>query len=419
MNRFYLSIRAFTYLCFIFLILLLASGCEQLGILPTPVITDARVDILFYASADNRDNDSVSADVKEFMEGIPASGYQFWVLYDSPSSQDVPKPGFYRGQDGYWEKIPLSDIGLADKGVLNMGDGTVLTAVLSHTFTADRTSILILAGESGAVYQGLLLDQGSNDYLQVQELSNSLATLPHAVDLLVMDTSFSAGFEFLYEIGTSMKEPPMTLLSPGPIPRKGRNYASLFSSYALPPVPSLPPIARHIRDSFLANYASDARTSQVIADPSKAKIFLEKFNHVLEDVHSATTENSSRTRLRTQMMFATPSYYETPGNLHIGLAGILAAFQQELGSSLNPILMQDCVQSLSNLYPSWAGTNPRHGELSLFFVPLLSNGSPHPSYDPAYSQAQGDLAFVKDAKWCANANAGTGLLYRLWIEALP
>ena len=98
---------------------------------------------------------------------------------------------------------------------LNMGDGELLGAVLSHVFSSrpERGSALILSGETGTLYEGLILDQGSDDYLQVEELAGALAG--RGVDLLVLDSGFSAGFEFLYEIGKTLEEPPLMLLSPG------------------------------------------------------------------------------------------------------------------------------------------------------------------------------------------------------------
>ena len=78
----------------------------------SPGSEEPLIDIVFYACADNKDRENVSADVKELMEAGPAPGYQFWLLYDAPSAGGSPKPGLYRGQNGYWEMLPLSTIDL-------------------------------------------------------------------------------------------------------------------------------------------------------------------------------------------------------------------------------------------------------------------------------------------------------------------
>ena len=390
------------------------SGCVQANVLkPLSGGEPAMVEVLFYACADNRDAENISADIRELMEGSPAPGYQFWILYDAPPSSNSLRPGLYRGRDGYWELLPVSSLGLSEN--LNMGDAAVLRTILRHVFLpgAEQRSVLILSGEGGAVYQGLILDQGSQDYLQAEEIAAALAET--ALDLLVMDSGFSAGFEFIYEIGKRVEDPPLMLLSPDSFPREGRNYDRLFSDYPIQTIPPLPALASHIRDEFMEEHASDPRSRQVLVNPVGAENFMENFDALLERVYAEIDTDDKRQDLRTEIMFADPTYYETPGNLHISLGGLLDSFRQEFGSSFAPDLMQNAGQSLSELYPD----RGNDGQLSLFFVPLLSNGSPNPSYATAYNAEQATLAFVKDSLWSPDMAGETGLLYRLWLEAFP
>ena len=304
-------------------LLIVLCGCDQAGLVKATSTRSEEplIDILFYACADNKDRENVSADVRELMEGSPAPGYQFWLLYDAPSAQGSPKPGLYRGQNGYWEMLPLSTIDLPQDAQLNMGDGGLLGAVLSHVFpgNSERGSALILSGETGTLYEGLILDQGSDDYLQAEELARALAG--RGVDLVVLDSGFSAGFEFLYEIGKTLEEPPLMLLSSGPFPREGRNYGRLFSSYPAQETFRPQDFSVHIQDEFTRAHGSDPRSRQLIADPAGAQSFMGHFNALLAAVHSEIDTDLKRKGLRSELMFASPSYYETPGNLHIAPRG--------------------------------------------------------------------------------------------------
>lgn len=398
----------------ILLSLLIIIGCDPSQLLQSS-FPDALVDVIFYVSADNKEEENVFRDVFEMMSAVPIPGYEFWILYDSPQERGGISSGLYNGRGGYWENLPLSTIGLAEHSQLNMGEGQTLRKALEHIVRRDTVTLLIIAGEGASVYDGIILDRGSDDYLTTGEIAEALSAVP--VDLLIADIGFSGSFEFLYEISRSIEDPPLMLLSPGPFPREGRDYLSLFSTNpgtgTLPESPDN--IAVYIRDQFIQNYENDPLSTQFIADPAQTSTFLEYFNPILEALLLSVDEDEERRALRSDMMFSRPSYYETPGNLHLGLSGILESFSQsqqpEEGSALMS-LMSNANSSLLSLYPNPGDT----GELTLFFVPLLSNGSPSISYPPVYDDVE--LAFAEDTEWYPDIDENKGLLHRLWTEDL-
>ena len=107
----------------------------------------------------------------------------------------------------------------------------------------------------------------------------------------------------------------------------------------------------HIQDEFTKEHGSDPRSRQLIADPAAAQGFMGHFNALLAAVHSEVDTDMKRKGLRSELMFARPSYYETPGNLHIALGAILESFQQELGDDLDSALMQNSRNSLGRTLP--------------------------------------------------------------------
>ncbi len=271
---------------------------------------------------------------------------------------------------------------------------------------------------STAGHRAVTVDDGSGgDHLLTPELGGALAG--RDLDVLAFDLCYGALLEVAYEVRTSAE---LFIASQDVVGADGWEYDRFLDRFLQGPRDPAD-FAAAATDVFEASHAQAHRATISVLDLAEidgVASALDDLSVALVEWIAAGSASQRRATLRDGIFSQVEDFYATPGDLNIDLRDLSRYVASDLGAASAEAAALDAAVAQAVLY-SWAGPgNPRAGGLSVHYVPLDSLGYPVVHADSYFADqtATPPLSFVGASEWVPNPSTGTGLLYRLWYEAL-
>ncbi|AHC15974.1 hypothetical protein [Salinispira pacifica] len=451
---------------------------------PPPQEDSAELQILYFAWADNGDYQAVLSDLDELHSSAHISdsrpdlppevypGVDLRVAYacGERSGHDSLPPGLHILAEGVWRRAEFAGWNQA----VSPGDALAAALDWCEMFrdAGEGLQLLIVAGESGHPYRGVLYDQSTGSYLTLPDFADILAERGREIDLICFDSGFSSSIELSYEVygswlGTGVS-PPAILGMSGQFPLAGRDYTEVMELIhsmleSSPGGGHTEPerqYARQVSDAgqgaepdaephtesengLLSGTAGclDAgldyslllpENGSVLLLPSAWEGLLPVMNEVCSEITSRLSDTDTRDEYRLELMESS-MWYTTPGDLRISPRSLLgetgsglfipvnATERQRMEGragfeSLKSALEEELAALVHRAYPAEAA-DPVH----MLLVSLFSNGEADPRFPLEYSGEEmgycsGRLGFCRDSFWAPGCTPS--LLDRLWFDLI-
>ncbi|MBN2353077.1 MAG: putative Ig domain-containing protein [Spirochaetales bacterium] len=435
-------------------------------------VTNCEWTILVYLDGDNNLEQFAFDDINEMeYSDLRGTGVKLIVLMDGIS-------GYYSGTSAFTDtrlfeiqydsagysastgiisrQLASTELGLTTTAAeeLNMGDPTVLSNFINFgktAFPADNYAVVLwdhgsgwrasssapkrldgnralaLPGFNGgglppkpatgsSTVKAVCLDDTSGDIMYTQEIGTGLAG--KGVGIVCFDICYSAMMEIAYEIRSSVD---IMIASEETVPGTGYVYDEVLNAFKV--------TSRTTADfynaavsAYAAEYSASDGTTISVIDLSEIGNVMTALNAFSTALYNACSTNSIRNEVGNIIFNYAEDYYSVPGDLNIDIYDMadeiytLTNYADTQAGALMTAIDQAVLAEWHN-----AVKNPESHGISLYFVTLGSDGYPAghlAAYDKAYAGSY-PLAFCANSTWTFDTSTSTGLLYRLWYEALP
>lgn len=269
----------------------------------------------------------------------------------------------------------------------------------------------------GAISRGVILDQTSSDQLCTARLRQGLTG--EGVELIGIDASFGASIEQAYELAECAN-----ILVASEDGGYGWDYSAILTA-----IRDSHGTVRSVGDAIVTACAQafatkpGATISEI--DLSKIASVNAALNGFSTALHAALPTNEARTLMRNTFFTSGADFYATPGELFKDLYGLSvvagkAGYASSEAAALRTALSDAVVKLWAQGTPSADPESNPHG-LMVYLVNLDGNGNPLLDFPDALFKdrtVSDPLRFVRDSTWVPDGTGRTGLVYRLWLEAM-
>ncbi|MFW5728086.1 MAG: clostripain-related cysteine peptidase [Spirochaetota bacterium] len=267
-------------------------------------------------------------------------------------------------------------------------------------------------------HRAVTVDDGSGgDSLLTPELGSALAG--RDIDVLAFDLCYGALLEVAYEVQDSAS---LFVASQDVVGADGWEYDRFLERFLQSPRDAAG-FATAAAEAFETSHAAAHRATISIVDLTRihgVASALDDLSLALVDWIDLGDARERRAALRDGVFAEVEDFYSTPGDLNIDLRDLAGYLASDLGAAVPEANALDAAVAEAVVH-TWAGPgNPDARGLSVHYVPLDALGYPTAHADAYLADhvAAPPLAFVSASQWVPNPSAGSGLLYRLWYEAL-
>lgn len=269
--------------------------------------------ILYFAWADNGDYQAVLADLDEMYSAARKSLSGFgdlrvaYACGDRTGHEKLPEGLSVFGQ-GEWKQETFPGWEQAQC------PGDALAAALDWCGMAgteeEQLRVLVVAGESGLPYRGILYDRLEGRYLDAPKFAALLGEKARAVDLVCFDSGFSSSIELSYEIYSAWPEGgrpvPRLLGMSGQFPLEGRDYFRVLELLEAEfagrdRVPDLSSLASCFADA-VDHGSLQPGNSSVLLSPAAWELLLPEINRLCGEVCMRLNSSQLREEYREELM---------------------------------------------------------------------------------------------------------------------
>lgn len=311
---------------------------------------------------------------------------------------------------------------------LNTGDPRTLTRFLTFVgaeYPARNTGLIIWGPGGG--YRAVSVDDGSGgDPLATAELPQALET--HPPDVVALDLALGAQIEIACEIDRFART---LLASQHTVGTSGWNYTHFLERLAAGTGDEAAGEegasggAEFEEAAVLAYaeaYAEKAGACISATDLSAVGEVSRALDALSRKLLAEADTAARRDALREVLFEEVEGFFRTPGDLNLDLTDLAvtvgAAYPEVAGEAR--ALEHAVGRAVS---ASWCSPGANEGArgLSVHFIPVDAGGYAYPPHAEDYFAGRAvdlPLRFVSESAWVPDEDAGAGLLYRLWYEAM-